>query len=94
MGKEKPQTWPLSDAMPAYVDQSPPFTRPQQNPNMIRLDNGAFTNAPPETRDMNEPPTWVLRNLSVANITVYVMFAMGPVLCAFGLLMRDDLRDE
>ena len=99
--KEKTfESLPLSQVPPAYFDhtQQP---HPDHNAGglvqVTRLDNGTFTNAPAQddrTARLHNPPPWLLANLLVAKITVFVMFAVGPVLCAFGIVMRDDLTDE
>lgn len=98
--KDKSQSWPLTETTATPIDHTQPH--PDQNPGhtprgLIQLSNGALTNCPVENGRFtkgNIPPTWVVRNLFAADITVFVMFAIGPVLCAFGLLMRDDLNDE
>lgn len=93
--KEKPQSW----AMTAYLDPTqPPALRDESSATVgeaTRLDNGAYTNAPaPLINRYNKHDHLPVWNLRVATITVFVMFAVGPVLCAFGLLMRDDLSNE
>jgi hypothetical protein len=98
--KEKPSSWPLTERTSPPVDntQPPPDQNPSCDPKeVVQLGNGAITNySPPETghRAKGELPTWLKANMLAASITVYIMFAVGPVLCAFGLMMRDDLEGE
>lgn len=99
--KEKTfESYPLSQISPAYIDHT---QQPRSDYNadglvqVTRLGNDVLTNAPAQDEQsarLHSLPTWLLANLLVAKITVFVMFAVGPVLCAFGIVMRDELTDE